>query len=76
MLLLLKEKEQIFDWAHTVSAGKLLTASLFHVFLVIIYPLTTRVVWAPQMISQPVSSIFPCYPLPSGTCQNPGQFIP
>ena len=30
----------------------------------LIYPLTARVVGAPQMISQPVSSIFPCSPLP------------
>ena len=35
-----------------------------------------RVVGAPQMISQPVSSIFPCSPLPSKTCQNPGLSIP
>ena len=35
--------------------------------IIIIYPLTTRVVGAPQMISQQVSSIFPCSPLPSGT---------
>ena len=35
-----------------------------------IYPLTARVVWAPQKISQPVFSIFPCSPLPSGSCQN------
>ena len=34
---------------------------------IIIYPLTARVVEAPQRISQPVSSIFPCSPLPSGT---------
>ena len=33
----------------------------------IIYPLTARIAGAPQMISQPVSSIFPCSPLPSGT---------
>ena len=38
-------------------------------------PLTTKVVWAPQMISQPVFSIFPCSPLPSGTCQTPGLSI-
>ena len=30
------------------------------------YPLTVRVVGAPQMITQPVSSIFPCSPLPLG----------
>ena len=33
--------------------------------IIIIYPLTARVVGALQMISQPVSSIFPCPPLPS-----------
>ena len=38
--------------------------------------LTVRVIWAPQMISQPVSSIFPCSPLPSGTCRTPGLSIP
>ena len=38
----------------------------------LIYPLTARVVGAPQMISQPVSSIFPCSPLPSGTWRTPG----
>ena len=36
------------------------------------YPLTMRVIWAPQMISQLVSSVFLCSPLPSGTCQTPG----
>ena len=41
-----------------------------------IYPLTVRVVRAPQMISQPVFSIFPCFPLPSGTCRTPGLSIP
>ena len=35
-----------------------------------------RVVGAPQMISQPVSSIFPCSPLPSGTWRTPGLSIP
>ena len=35
--------------------------------ITIIYPLTARVVGAPQMILQPVSSIFPCSPLPSWT---------
>ena len=38
--------------------------------IIIIYPLTTRVVGAPQMISQPVFSIFPCSPLPSWTCRK------
>ena len=36
-------------------------------FSLFIYPLTARVVGPPQMISQPVSSISPCSPLPSGT---------
>ena len=42
----------------------------------IINPLTARVVWAPQVILQPVFSIFPCSPLPSGTCRTPGLSIP
>ena len=42
-------------------------------FIIIINPLTTRVVGAPQMILQPVFSIFPSSPLPSGTCRTPGQ---
>ena len=40
------------------------------------HPLTARVVGAPQMISQPVFSIFPCSPLPSGTWRSPGLSIP
>ena len=46
-----------------------LHACSFHCYIIIIifYPLTARVVGAPQMISQPVSSIFPCSPLPSVT---------
>ena len=46
------------------------------VSIIIINPLTARVVGAPQMILQPVSSIFPCFPLPSGTCRTPGLSIP
>ena len=46
------------------------------IIIIIIYPLTARVVGAPQMISQPVFSIFPCSPLPSGTCRTPGLSIP
>ena len=42
----------------------------------LIYTLTARVVGAPQMISQPVSSIFPCSQLPSGTWRTPGLPIP
>ena len=44
--------------------------------IIIINPLTARVVGAPQMILQPVFSIFPCSPLPSGTCWSPGLSIP
>ena len=45
-------------------------------FIIIINPLTARVVGAQQMILQPVFSIFPCSPLPSGTCRTPGLSIP
>ena len=44
--------------------------------VIIIYPLTTRVFGAPQMISQPVFSIFPCSPLPSWTWRSPGLSVP
>ena len=44
--------------------------------IIIINPLTARVVGAPQVILQPVFSIFPCSPLPSGTCRTPGLSIP
>ena len=40
-------------------------------FIIIINPLTARVVGAPQMILQPDFSIFPCSSLPSGTCRTP-----
>ena len=38
--------------------------------------LTARVIGAPQIISQPVSSISPCSPLPSGTWRTRGVSIP
>ena len=44
--------------------------------IIIISPLTARVVGAPQMILQPVFSIFPGSPLPSGTCRTPGLSFP
>ena len=44
--------------------------------IIIINSLTARVVGAPQMILQPVFSIFPCSPLPSWTCRTPGLSIP
>ena len=40
------------------------------------YPSTARIVGTSQMPSQPVSSIFPCSPLPSGTWRTPGLSIP
>ena len=46
------------------------------IIVVVINPLTTRIVGAPQMISQPISSIFLCFPLPFGTWRTPGLFIP
>ena len=46
------------------------------IIIIISYPSPARVVGAPQMISQPVFSIFPCSPLPSGTCWTQGLSIP
>ena len=40
------------------------------------YPLTAGVAGAPQVTSQPLSSIFLCSPLPSGTWRTPGLSIP
>ena len=42
----------------------------------LLHLLTAEVVGALQMTSQPLSSIFLCSPLPSGTCQTPGLSIP
>ena len=39
-------------------------------------PLAARIVWAPQMILQPVCSIFLCSPQPSGTWRSRGRSIP
>ena len=62
-----------FSWKY----GQFLTLNIRRRFIVIIIsPLTARVVGAPQMILQPVLSVFPCSPLPSGTCQTPGLSIP
>ena len=36
-------------------------------FFIFNYPLTARVIEAPQITSQPLSSILLCCPLPSGT---------
>ena len=52
------------------------TCKLIIIIIINIYPLTARVVVAPQMILQPAFSIFPYPPLPSGTCRTPGLSIP
>ena len=44
--------------------------------LTVIYPLTAGIVGAPQITSKPVSSIFLCSPLPSGTWRTPSLSIP
>ena len=44
-------------------------------FIIINNLLSARVVEAPQVILQPVFSIFPCSPLPFGTCRIPGLSI-
>ena len=46
------------------------------IIIIIIYALTVKVAGAPQMISQPVSSIFPCSSPPSGTWRTPSLSIP
>ena len=46
------------------------------IIIIIKNPLTARVVGAPQMILQPVFSLFPCSPLPPWTCRTPGLSIP
>ena len=51
------------------------TQSAF-IIIIIINPLTAKVVGAPQIILQPVFSIFPCSPPPSGTCRTPDLSIP
>ena len=43
--------------------------------IIIINLLTARVVAVPQMILQPVFSIFPCSPMPSGTWRTPGHSL-
>ena len=51
------------------------TNTIIIIIIIIINPLTARVIGVPQMILQPVFSIFPCSPLPSGTCRTPGLSI-
>ena len=45
------------------------------IIIIIIYPLTTKIVGAPQMILQPVSSIFLCSPPPFGSWRTQGLSI-
>ena len=56
--------------------GPMLYQLSYIIMIIIIYPLTARVVGAPQKISQPVSSSLPCSPLPFGTWRPPGLSIP
>ena len=69
----------LLTWQNSMK-GKMTLPTVFASFalfiIIIIYPLTASVVWAPQMILQTVFSIFPCSPLPSGTLQSPGLSIP
>ena len=58
---------------HRQRTGRLQSRKEYHrkiqaMEIIIVKVLTTSVVGAPQMILQPVFSIFPCSPLPSGTC--------
>ena len=65
--------EQTFLWVHKVTGTKFIHLCIRNLFtFTFTDPLTTRVVWAPQITSLPVSSIFPCSPLPSGTWRTPG----
>ena len=67
----------VTSYPMTESANSVCKNTLnFCVIIIIINSLTARVVGAPQMILQPVLSIFPCSPLPSGTCRTPGLSIP
>ena len=62
-------------WLHQVDHEYMYTYD-FLLSWYLTYPWNARVVRTPQMILQPVSSIFPCSPLPSGTCQILGLSIP
>ena len=61
-------KHAFFLWVCGYPLGLLI---IVIIIIIIIYALTARVFGAPQMISQPVSSIFLCFPLPSGTNSRP-----
>ena len=63
------------DFEHQEICGVLLVQYTVIIIIIIISPLTARVFGVPQMILQPVFSIFTCFPLPSGTWQIPGLSI-
>ena len=66
----------LFSRMHGQQVRWIQKSSFSVIIIIIIYHLTARVVGAPQMILQPVSSILPCSPLPSGTCGTAGLSIP
>ena len=70
ILLIMKHQRSLFCFFPKIGF------EFTKVIIIIIYPLTAMVFGAPQMISQSVSSIFPCSPLPSGTWRTPGLSIP
>ena len=68
-----------FDYSAVVKVRvteKVQNCSECFIIIIIIKLLMARVIGAPQMILQPVFSIFPCSPLPSGTCRTPVLSIP
>ena len=61
----------------SAETTKLMTNNTSGINIIIITnPLTARAVGAPQMILQPVFSIFSCSSLPSGTCRTPACPFP
>ena len=73
----------LMNWRHVHTAAvcvslrwSLSNIIIIIIIIIIINPLTARVVGAPQLILQPVFFIFPCSPLPYGTCRTPGLSIP
>ena len=67
-------RQDMYRGGHCLAERRILPKDL--IIIIIIYPLTARVVEAPQLISQPVSSTFLCSALPCGTRRNPGLSIP
>ena len=69
-----KEEYKSWKWGAAARYYASRTKTMF--IIIIINLLTARVARAPQMISQPVSSIFLCSPLSSGNWRTPGLSIP